>query len=137
MGTVQVHCFSGASECITGVFLFGFQRGAAGRAAVMALLLCFSMLHILTALSQCSIVFGVRKVMVPAYYTAVLMKLYAWARCASFFLDTDSAAMTEDTLLAFLSLVLLHHIYARASALSHTKHYNLKTNTSRDALSHT
>ena len=36
LASINAHTFSGASECITGIFLFGFQRGAAGRAIIMA-----------------------------------------------------------------------------------------------------
>ena len=64
--SINAHAFSGASECITGMYLFVFQRGAAGRKVTMTILLCFSMIHMVTALYQCQIVFGVRKVMVPA-----------------------------------------------------------------------
>ena len=64
--SIDTHAFSGASECITGVFLFGFQRGSEGRRFLMQLLLLFSALHITTAIYQSRIVFGVRKIMVPA-----------------------------------------------------------------------
>ena len=108
--SINIHAYSGACECITGVFLFGFQRGAEGRAVIMSALLGFSMLHIVTAMYQSPSVFGIRKIMVPAYFTAVLMKLFAWGMCATYFLGPESS-MTEETLHWFLALVLLHHIY--------------------------
>ena len=49
---INMHAFSGAAECITGVFLFGYQRGAQGRAVIMVIMLLFSLVHLITAMLQ-------------------------------------------------------------------------------------
>ena len=54
-----------------------------------------------------------------SYYTAVCMKMYAWFRCFLYFdvFGGGEAGLTEDVLQAFLSLVLLHHIYVASCSI--------------------
>ncbi len=104
--TITIHAIAGAGECMAGIwvaFLVGDQRSA-----MILYMSFFSICHIVTAVLQHDIVFGAKKVMIPCYLCAILMKAFCWYK-----LVTHMYGRSEEILVLswFLSLELIHHIY--------------------------
>jgi hypothetical protein len=104
--SITFHALSGSGECMTGLWV-AFLKGDE-RIAMMYYMLVFSLVHIVTAMLQTDIVFGAKKVMIPAYVCAVFFKIFCW-----FKLMTHLLAKNDEVLVMswFLSLELIHHIY--------------------------
>ena len=104
--TITCHALGGTFECISGLFVF-FLTGET-RLAMIYFMSFFSWLHIITAVLQTSIVFGTKKIMIPAYMCAIAFKILCWVK-----LMLHMWGGSEEILILnwFLSLELIHHIY--------------------------
>ncbi len=100
------HIISGSTECILGPFIFFLAPGNA-RLVLMVFFLTMSMVHMVTAVFQTPRVFGQRKVMVPAYLIAVILKFVCWCNLVSSLHRGPYRDMQW-----FMSIVNVHHIYA-------------------------
>jgi hypothetical protein len=112
--SITIHAIAGSGECMAGLwsaFLVGDQR-----LAMINYMSVFSLFHILTAIFQTDIVFGAKKIMIPCYMCAIIMKIFCWVK-----LVTNLAAGGNELLILswFLSLELIHHIYVWVRVVIH------------------
>lgn len=132
--SINMHVMSGAAECLTGGFII-LSEGRE-RVRLVYYMAIFSLVHVTTAIYQTPIVFGTRRLMIPAYISCVFLKLYCWFQLIhALWADHDPLILPifkdpngtncyvpeiltvphakQEVLMIswFLALVLMHHVY--------------------------
>ena len=112
----MLHALGGAFEILSGICV-AFLRAKA-RLYMIYFMSIFAFIHIVTALIQTPIVFGTRKVMIPCYHMAVILKIFCWCNLVFHVVEYEAAnhEKMEDEIEIiivswFLALELIHHIY--------------------------
>ena len=114
--TIMLHALGGAFEILSGICV-AFLRAKA-RLYMIYFMSIFAFIHIVTALIQTPIVFGTRKVMIPCYHMAVMLKIFCWCNLVFHVVEYESVnheKMEDEIEIVivswFLALELIHHIY--------------------------
>ena len=83
--TIMLHVLGGAFEILS--ICVAFLR--AKRDCMIYFMSIFAFIHIVTALIQ-TIVFGTRKVMIPCYHMAVMLKIFCWCNLVFHVVEYES-----------------------------------------------
>lgn len=113
---IMCHALGGAFEILSGICV-AFLRSKA-RLYMIYFMSVFAFIHIVTAMVQTPIVFGTRKVMIPCYQMAIILKIFCWYNLVMHVTEYESVShetMEDENEIVivswFLALELIHHIY--------------------------